>query len=97
MVATNELPCVASREVSYPWKGRQHHASERYFFFRSPSDRIDTRGWQEGDKRWLGEIRWWSLPDLLQTPEPVRPPGLAALALALSQDRVPASPVVLPA
>jgi 8-oxo-dGTP pyrophosphatase MutT (NUDIX family) len=90
------LPLVATRDVTYDWKGARVRTLEHVFFHRSPSSDFDTSGWLEGDRRWMRDLGWWTLPALAATLDIVRPPGLAALAARLAGGDIPAAPVVLP-
>jgi ADP-ribose pyrophosphatase YjhB (NUDIX family) len=97
IIAMEPLPLVATRDVVYDWKGRRVRSIEHFFFVRAPSSNIDVSGWQEGDRRWMRDLGWWTLARLARTEDIVRPPGLAELAMRLSRGDVPAEPVVLAA
>ncbi|MGD9801780.1 MAG: NUDIX hydrolase [Hyphomicrobiaceae bacterium] len=89
------LPLVAHRTTAYDWKGRRYLTREHFFFHRSTNSALDSSGWLEADKRWMCDLGWWTLDALQSTNEIVRPPGLAELALALSQGRLPDKPILL--
>jgi len=95
LVAEATLPLVAHRTTAYDWKGRRYLTREHIFFHRSPLTVLDNSGWLETDKRWMSDLGWWTLDALLATSEIVRPPGLAELVVALSQGKLPESPVHL--
>ncbi len=94
---SSPLPWIAERITSYPWKGRQYQSLERYYFHRAASDVLDDSGWQEGDKRWMSRLGWWSLDEVAATDDIVRPPGLVPLARDIIAGRLPARPVTLEA
>ena len=96
ITATHPLPLIATRDVTYPWNGRRIRSLEHFFFVRAPSSVIDISGWQEGDRRWMHDLGWWTLDNLASTRDIVRPPSLAGLAFALSRGEIPATPLVLP-
>ena len=91
------LPCIAHRDSHYPWKGRRFRSIERYYFCRASSDAIDDSGWQDGDKRWMSRLGWWTVDALAATHDIVRPPGLVPLAREIIAGRLPAVPVELAA
>ncbi len=97
IVALGEMACIATRDVTYPWKGRHYRSRERYYFTRVASDRIDASGWQEGDTRWMSQLGWWDLARLEQSPDIIRPPGLLQLARRVQAGQLPGAPVELPA
>ncbi|MEZ5850183.1 MAG: NUDIX domain-containing protein [Hyphomicrobiaceae bacterium] len=97
MSPTAPLPCIAHRDVVYPWNGRRYRAIERYYLYRSPSHALDDSGWQDGDKRWMSRMGWWHLDDLDATGDIIRPPGLMPLARTILAGAVPQSPVALQA
>jgi 8-oxo-dGTP pyrophosphatase MutT (NUDIX family) len=96
IVAQGPLPLIATRNATYLWKGRIIRSREHFFFTRAPSSDLDVSGWQDGDRRWMRDLGWWTLDRLARTDDIVRPPGLAGLASALSRGELPASPLSLP-
>lgn len=90
------IPCIAQRDASYPWKGKHYRSIEHYFHVRSASDALDDSGWQDGDKRWMSRLGWWTVEALEATEDIVRPPGLIALACEIIAGRLPPAPVQLP-
>ncbi|MFM9941819.1 MAG: NUDIX hydrolase [Hyphomicrobiaceae bacterium] len=97
LIAAAPMRLIATRDATYPWKGRRIRSVERYYFARSTTDQLDVSGWQEGDKRWMRDLGWWSLDQLAATTDIVRPPGLIGLARAAFTGNLPAQPIVLPA
>ncbi len=95
--AAGSLPCIAMRDVSYPWKDKTYRSLERYYFCRASTTQLDSSGWQEGDKRWMSDLGWWTFDALAATNDIVRPPGLIPLARDIIAGRLPAAPLVLPA
>lgn len=91
------MPLIAMRDVSYPWKGKTYRSLERYYFCRTAVTQLNSSGWQEGDKRWMSDLGWWTFDALATTSDIVRPPGLIPLARDIIAGRVPAAPLVLPA
>lgn len=96
LVAAASMPCIALRDVTYPWKGKRYRSVEHYYFLRTETVAIDTNGWQDGDKRWMSELGWWEPARLAETRDIVRPPGLTALVRDMAAGRLPATPIELP-
>lgn len=90
------MPLIAKRDVTYAWKGRIIHTIEHVHFTRTATTAIDTSGWQDGDKSWMEDMRWWSATELAAARDPVRPPGLLSLVARLADGDVPNPPLVLP-
>lgn len=97
LVSEMPMRLIASRTSIYPWKGRRYEAREQFFFARVATDALDVSGWQEGDRRWMRDLGWWTLDRLAATDDIVRPPGLMGLARDIIAGRLPDAPVVLPA
>jgi 8-oxo-dGTP pyrophosphatase MutT (NUDIX family) len=97
LAGAGAMKLIATRDVHYPWKGRTYRSREQYFFTRAPSDTLDTSGWGAGDRRWMRQLGWWRIEDLMSTEDVVRPPGLAALADRARAGKLPEIPLVLPA
>lgn len=95
LLAERALPLVAHRTTAYDWKGRRYLTREHIFFLRSATATLDASGWLDADRRWMSDLGWWTLDALLATNEIVRPPGLAKLALVLSQGKLPDEPIHL--
>lgn len=96
MIAGGPLPCIATRDYTYSWKGRVIRTIEHTYLYRSPTDALDTSDWKEGDGRWMRHLGWWTFARLATTEEIVRPPGIIPLAADVIAGRVPMSPVELP-
>jgi len=97
MVVCGPLPCIAHRDVVYPWKGQRYRSIEHYYLHRARSHTLDDSGWQDGDKRWMSRMGWWHLDDLEATGDIIRPPGILELARTIIAGDVPRAPIVLPA
>lgn len=96
LVAIAPMRLVATRTALYPWKGRRYRSNEHFYVTRCDGDRLDTSGWQEGDKRWMSDLGWWTLDRLAATNDIVRPPGLVSLVAEAIAGRLPEMPRALP-
>ena len=97
LIIAGVMPCIAHRDVCYPWKGQTYRSVEHYFFARALTDELDTSGWQAGDRRWMSNLGWWTADALAATSEIVRPPGLAGMVQDLIAGLVPSRPLDIPA
>ena len=97
IVATGPLPCIEYRDTTYSWKGKRYRSLERYYIHRVDSDALDASGWQDGDKRWMSDLGWWTFAALEDTKDIVRPPGLIGLTRGIIGGQIPSVPVTLPA
>ncbi|MGE5509745.1 MAG: NUDIX hydrolase [Bacteroidota bacterium] len=95
--AAGPFPCIATREVTYRWKGKLWRSLERYYVTRSAGHALDVSGWNERDRLWMRDMRWWTLGELEETRDIVRPPGLVGLVGRILAGSVPPAPVALPA
>ena len=96
LAAIAPLRLVATRTALYPWKGRRYRSNEQFYFARCADDRLDISGWQDGDKRWMSDLGWWTLERLAATNDIVRPPGLMPLVAEAIAGRLPKVPRALP-
>lgn len=96
IVADTALVEIAHRVAHFPWDGKPYRSIERYYLARTTQTAIDTSGWTDGDRKWMREVRWWSIPDLKATGDIVRPPGMIDLALQIICGETVKLPVELP-
>lgn len=90
-------PAVATS--SGHWRhddGRVFLSQDSFFFLRAGGGEIDESGMEDLERSLIDRSRWWSLPELRATREPVIPLGLADLLGGLLTGVVPSEPVVLP-
>lgn len=67
-----------------------------FFFYRVAGHDVDTSGFQEVERKHVVGHRWWPIPELTASTEPIYPFGLPELLPALAAGRVPPEPVRLP-
>lgn len=90
-------PAVATS--SGHWRhddGRLFLSQDSFFFLRTGGGEIDESGMEDLERSLIDRSRWWSLPELRATREPVIPLGLADLLEGLLAGAVPPEPAVLP-
>lgn len=96
IVPAAPMVAIAHRIAEFPWNGKPYRSIERYYVTRTRDLAIDTSGWTDGDRRWMREIRWWSLADVEATGDLVRPPGILGLARRILAGDAPCEPIELP-
>jgi 8-oxo-dGTP pyrophosphatase MutT (NUDIX family) len=69
---------------------------EVYVVARCAGGDPDRAGWEEAEREYIDDIRWWPQPDLAATPDRVFPPGLAHRLPPLIAGRYPAEPLQIP-
>jgi 8-oxo-dGTP pyrophosphatase MutT (NUDIX family) len=72
------------------------HFWDDFFLYRVDRHEVDTSGMTALELGAHGGHRWWSLEELLATPEVVYPLGLTGLLAAVLAGDVPVEPVSLP-
>jgi len=90
-------PVVATSSAL--WKGDHDGTlflgAHSFFFLRVPQPVIDTDGQEEFERAFITGHRWWTLDELRNTTDDVRPPALADLIDRLLRDGIPDRPVRL--
>lgn len=73
---------VLQRAEVFPFGGRLVDQRELYFVARVTAFEPVTDGWDELERSYLVETRWWTVDELRATGETVYPEGLADLVAA---------------
>jgi 8-oxo-dGTP pyrophosphatase MutT (NUDIX family) len=90
-------PVVWRREGLWPQPdGERPYFDEHYLVARCQGGEPDRTGWLAHERELIDDIRWWTLAELRETPEPVFPPGLAALLPEVLAGRRPDPPRRIP-
>jgi 8-oxo-dGTP pyrophosphatase MutT (NUDIX family) len=64
------------------FKGETTKSLERFFLVRSPAATLDTAKWTDLEKEIMRAHRWWTVEELLSTPETIFPPRFGYLVAA---------------
>ena len=78
LIVTGEARWVWSRERIMQWRENKVIHRERFFLGRSASTDVDTSGLDEKEKSWTLDHRWWSVDEILESPERFEPRDLRA-------------------
>jgi 8-oxo-dGTP pyrophosphatase MutT (NUDIX family) len=96
--AEDELgPVVATSSAL--WKGDRDGTlflgAHSFFYLRVPQPVIDTDGQEEFERSFITGHRWWTLDELRETTDDVRPRALADLLDRLIRNGIPDRPIRL--
>lgn len=70
---------IAFGEQILPWKGLSTQFIEKFYIVRTDKINLDNRNLTCNELKVIGEYRWWSIDELLNTQEVVFPGYLAKL------------------
>jgi 8-oxo-dGTP pyrophosphatase MutT (NUDIX family) len=76
--------------------GRLFYSVDSFFFLRAGRLEVDTSGMEEFEQSLIESHRWWTLPELRRTDEPIIPLGLAGVLERLIAGDLPREPHVFP-
>ncbi|MFA5601317.1 MAG: NUDIX domain-containing protein [Phenylobacterium sp.] len=68
---------------------------EHYFVARCAGGEPCRDAWQAHEHELVDDIRWWALPELIATPEPVYPRDIRRLAPDAAAGRWPTEPLII--
>ncbi len=89
------LRWVWSRERIMQWREKQVLHRERFFLGRALSTAIDTSGLDEREKSWTLDHRWWTVDEILASPERFEPSDLGRRLRSLLREGPPVEPIIL--
>jgi len=79
LVVTDLGPVVLEQRIQFEFEGVRIDQDERFFAVRVERFEIDTRGWDEIERRSMFEHRWWTREELQRTTDAVFPERLIDL------------------
>ena len=88
-------PLVWVREVTFPMPdtGKLLHQQERFYLVRVEDHEVDVTGWDDFERQFMAEPRWWTLEELDRSREDFAPSGLAGHLANLLRGNIPAQPL----
>jgi len=88
-------PLVWVREAIFPMPdtGQLLHQRERFYLVRIDGHEVDITGWDDFERRFMAEPRWWTLAELDTSDDAFAPKGLARHLGDLLRGRIPAEPL----
>lgn len=84
---TGIADCIYGRELWFGsneliFKGEPVKTLERFFLVRSPTATLNTGNWTDVERDVMRAHRWWTVEELIATPETIFPPGFGYLVEA---------------
>lgn len=76
-----------------PSTGEMIHQSERFYLVRVGEHEVDITGWDDFERQFLAEPRWWTMEELDRSREDFAPSNLARHLANLLRGQVPAQPL----
>ena len=76
-------------------KRRPVHFFESFVVAWTGGGPLSREGWQALEREFVDDMRWWTLAELMATPETVYPEGLAERLPDVLAGRFPAKPLVI--
>jgi hypothetical protein len=76
-----------------PDTGQLLHQRERFYLVRIDGHEVDITGWDDFERRFMAEPRWWTLAELDTSDDAFAPKGLARHLGDLLRGRIPAEPL----
>jgi 8-oxo-dGTP pyrophosphatase MutT (NUDIX family) len=88
-------PLVWVRDVTFPMPdtGKLLHQQERFYLVRVDDHEVDVTGWDEFERQFMAEPRWWTLEELDRSRDDFAPSGLARHLGELLRGDIPAQPL----
>ena len=79
--------CIYGRELWFgsnvlTFKGEPVKTLERFFVVRSPTATLNTSNWTDVEKNVMRAHQWWTVPELIASPETIFPPRFGYLVEA---------------
>lgn len=85
-------PCIWLRDHTVLMLGDWYHAVERYYVARAPDPKVTVDRWTELELQAIREYRWWTLDEILRSPDVFVPRRLGELLPDVLAGRLPDRP-----
>jgi 8-oxo-dGTP pyrophosphatase MutT (NUDIX family) len=76
-----------------PHSGQPMRQRERYYLVRVEQHAVDVSGWDEFERSFMGEHRWWTLGEVQTSDDEFAPRRLAHFLADIVKGRIPREPV----
>ena len=88
-------PQIWYREVLFPLPstGEPLRQFEKYYLVRVDQHEVDVAGWDDFEKDFMGEHRWWTLDELQESDADFAPRRLPALLGGVLGGQIPQQPL----
>jgi len=85
--------CVWEREAVSMWHGRAIRSVERFYVARVSAHQVNMNGMGSDEARDVHRYRWWTLPEIVASPERFSPRALGTLLPPVLAGDLPAEPI----
>jgi 8-oxo-dGTP pyrophosphatase MutT (NUDIX family) len=88
-------PCIWVREHVFPLPttGQLLRQRERFYLVRVDSHEVDITGWDEFERQFMAEPRWWSLDEIASSEDSFAPGRLAYFLGDVVAGHIPGEPL----
>lgn len=84
---------VREQVFSMPHSGQLTRQRERFYLVRVERHEVDVSGWDEFERSFMGEHRWWTIDALAASADDFAPRRLALLLADIVKGRLPGEPL----
>jgi len=84
---------VPEHVFAMPHSGEATRQRERFYLVRVEQHKVDVSGWDDFERDFMGEHRWWTVRELQASGEEFAPCRLAYLLADLVGGQIPTEPV----
>jgi 8-oxo-dGTP pyrophosphatase MutT (NUDIX family) len=95
LVATEIGPLIWVREHVFPMPhtGKATRQHERFYLVHVDQHAVDVTGWDDVERNFMGEHRWWTLSEVQRSDDEFAPHRLGHFLADLVNGRIPAEPI----
>jgi len=86
-------PCVWVRKHVSRWRETLYEARERFFVVRVDDVSVHRENWDEGDREFITDHRWWALDEIAASSEVFVPRALPSLLPPILSGKYPEEPI----
>ena len=88
-------PLIWVREHVFPMphSGQATRQRERFYLVRVDQPEVDVSGWDDFERNFMGEHRWWSVSEVQSSADEFAPHRLGHFLADLVSGRIPSEPV----
>ena len=84
---------VRDHVFAMPHSGQPMRQRERFYLVRIEQHEVDVSGWDDFERTFMGEHRWWTIDEVMASADEFAPHRLAQLLTDLVSGHIPKEPV----
>ena len=95
LVATEIGPLIWVREHEFPMPhtGEATRQRERFYLVRIDQHEVDVSGWDDVERHFMGEHRWWTIDQVAASADQFAPRRLGQFLAELVNGEIPTEPI----